>query len=127
MKRNMQATHEIVRVVDPAFLVNAAKRACRYETEDGRRLAPGYYFALWRGKVAVRSYGPDVRYFGPFATEREALLVRDCAAFLGIVWTPAVAASDAPPNDEGLLTPAVRAAYAGLLQTAQQALGSYSS
>lgn len=113
-----KAHNEIVRVVQPAFLVDAAKRACRYETTDGQPLAPGYYFALWPAGTAsvTKAHDRRVRYFGPFVTEEEAVLVRGCAQYLGIV-APAAAAPQLP-TCSARLTAAVRATYGALMQVA---------
>ena len=77
--------HEIVRVVQPAFLVNSAREACRYETADDRVLERGYYFALWPTKAARRVYDRKVCYFGPFETPEMAQFVETCAAYFGFV------------------------------------------
>jgi len=108
-----KANHEIVRVVQPAFLVNSNRHACRYETADGQPLTPGYYFALWPSTATARSYDRKVRYFGPFTTHEEAALVQDCAQYLRLV-----APADAFPhgNGDGPLTAAVRTAYVALLE-----------
>lgn len=78
------ASHEIVRVVQPAFLVNSLHQACRYETVSAGDLASGYYFALWPANAAANVYDKKVRYFGPFETQEEALLVQVCAVYLEI-------------------------------------------
>lgn len=78
------ANHEIVHVVQPAFLVNSARLACCYETADDRPLALGYYFALWSAKTATKLYDRNVRYFGPFATADGAQLLQAGAVYLGI-------------------------------------------
>ncbi len=80
--------HEVVHVLTPAFLVNSAKQACRYETADGGVLAPGYYLALWPGKSSRSTYGSDLRYLGPFSTRAEALFLHAGAGALGIVEAP---------------------------------------
>ncbi|MDD5248327.1 MAG: hypothetical protein PHY45_05050 [Rhodocyclaceae bacterium] len=108
-----KATHEVIRVVQPAFLVNSAMMACRYETADGRPLEPGYYFALWPTRVYAKIYDREVRYFGPFDTEHEARLLQGWAAYLGIVAPTAAAA--AARRCGALLTPAVTSAYVDLL------------
>lgn len=103
--------HEIVRVVQPDFLINASRRACRYETADGSALEPGYYFALWPARATTRRYDRRVRYFGPFETPEEARVVQGCAAYIGLV-----AAADNTRHDGcPPLTQAVRNAYALLL------------
>lgn len=106
------ANHEIVRVVQPAFLVNSSQHACRYETADNQPLAPGYYFALWPARAPTRRYDRRVRYFGPFSTQDEALLVQDCAHYLRLV-----APAQTQPHSHGdcPLTAAVRGAYVALL------------
>jgi hypothetical protein len=72
--------YEIVRVVEAAFLIDASRRACRYQTPDGQPLVAGYYLALWPAGVS-RSAGftLEVRYFGPFASRFEAELCHDSA------------------------------------------------
>lgn len=112
------AQHEIVRVVQPDFLVNSARIACRYETAAAGPLEPGYYFALWPAKAAARIYDRKVRYFGPFQTPEEAHLVQACAAYLGLVEAPPAVA----PRRDGRrrITDSVRAAYAALLQALRQ-------
>lgn len=122
-----RAPNEIVRVIQPAFLVDAAKRACRYETADGRPLAPGYYFALWPAGTpsAAKVHDRCVRYFGPFATAEEAALVQGCAHYLGIVGPAATAPQ--PPTCSARLTAAVRASYSALLQVAHPRSAPYSA
>jgi hypothetical protein len=44
--------YEIVRVVEPGFLINEARQPCRYKTADAQPLTPSYYLALWRIKKA---------------------------------------------------------------------------
>jgi hypothetical protein len=110
---SMKATHEVIRVVQPAFLVNSAMMACRYETADGRPLEPGYYFALWPTRVYAKVYDREVRYFGPFETEHEAQLLQGWAAYLGIV-APTAAANEAR-RAGATLSPAVTSAYIALL------------
>jgi hypothetical protein len=88
MRRAKQkiARTEVVRVLVPAFLVSSAQQACRYATVDGTSLAAGYYLALWpKGGDGCSSYGPDVRYLGPFATQAEARLLQTSASALEIV------------------------------------------
>ena len=88
MRRAKQeiARTEVVRVLVPAFLVNSAQQACRYATVDGPWLATGYYLARWpKGGVGCSSYGPEVRYLGPFATQAEARLLQTSASALQIV------------------------------------------
>lgn len=77
--------HEVVRVDAPIFLVTSRHRACRYETCDGKPLAPGYYLALWPSRVSHTSYSRELRYFGPFAALAEAQLLQSSALALGIV------------------------------------------
>lgn len=77
--------HEIVHVLTPAFLVNSARQACRYETADGGRMAPGYYLALCASGVSRSSYGRGGRFFGPFTTLAEARFLQTSAAALGII------------------------------------------
>lgn len=78
--------HEIVRVVEPAFLINADRQACHYETADNQLLMPGYYLAMWPKKVlGVASFTADVSYCGPLATRAEAELLLDRAEVLGLI------------------------------------------
>lgn len=109
--------HEIIHVVQPAFLVNSARHACRYETADCQPLALGYYFALWPANATAKVYDRRVRYFGPFATEDEALLVRDCAQYLHLV---VPTATTPRPSVDARLTAAVRATYGTLMQAVPQ-------
>lgn len=74
---------ELVRVLTPGFLVNSAQHACRYETDDGKTLAPGHYIAL--GSDDVIHYGRGVRYFGPFETVTEVRFLQTSATAIGIV------------------------------------------
>lgn len=80
---------ELVHVLTPEFLVNSAQHACRYETNDGRMLAPGYYLAL--GPDGVIHYGRGVRYFGPFETMTTTRFLQLSATAMGIVEKPASA------------------------------------
>jgi hypothetical protein len=80
--------HEGVHVLTPAFLVNSAQHACRYETDDGRVLAPGYYLALGPHGAIPSTYRRDVRYFGPFACPIATRLLQTSATALGIVEKP---------------------------------------
>jgi hypothetical protein len=76
---------EIVRVDSPLYLVSSTQQACHYETSDGKRLAPGYYLAMWP-KGACRSlYGHDLRYLGPFATRSVAKLMQVSAVGMSVV------------------------------------------
>ena len=75
---------EIVRVNSPDFLVNSAKHACRYEMIDSSRLMAGYYLVLCPTRAYRCIYGPDLRYIGPLATMRTALLLRTSALALRI-------------------------------------------
>jgi hypothetical protein len=127
MKRKNKAIHEIVRVVEPAFLVNSLKQACRYETSDGQPLTPGYYFVLWPAGVEARIYTPVVRYFGPFDTLQEAALVQRCAEFLGIARDMSFHAFQNSDCDDMIPTAAVNTAYIALLQVAQGVLASTSA
>lgn len=86
---NINRRHEVVHVFTPAFLVNSARLACRYETPDGRLLALGHYLALWPGGRCHATYDCEVRYFGPFATQTEAQFLQTGAAALGIAETAA--------------------------------------
>ena len=104
--------HEILRVAQPAFLINSEHKACRYETADGQPLQAGYYFALWPARAKTRHYGREVRYFGPFAGKDEALLLEVCAEHLGLIAPTSVGWFGAADS----LSPAVRAAYASLLK-----------
>lgn len=81
MRKNRRL--ELVRVVTPGFLVNSAQHACRYETDDGRMLAPGHYLAL--GPGGTIHYGRGVRYFGPFETMTATRFLQTSAAAMGIV------------------------------------------
>lgn len=74
---------ELIRVVTPGFLVNSTQHACRYETDDGRMLAPGHYLAL--GPEGTFHYGRGVRYFGPFETATAPRFLQTSAAAMGIV------------------------------------------
>jgi hypothetical protein len=76
--------YEIVRVVEPGFLINEARLPCRYKTADAQPLTPGYYLALWRIKKAGNSpFTDEVSYRGPLATRHEAEILRDQAAGAG--------------------------------------------
>jgi hypothetical protein len=78
--------HEIVRIVEPAFLINAARQPCLYETADGTPLNPGYYLALWpKGRNLQHIYSRDVAYCGPLASRGEAELLADRAEVLGLI------------------------------------------
>jgi hypothetical protein len=78
--------HEIVRIVEPAFLINAARQPCRYETAAGTPLDPGYYVALWpKGRNLQHLYTRDVTYCGPLASRSEAELLADRAEVLGLI------------------------------------------
>jgi hypothetical protein len=79
---------EIVRVDNPAFLVNAAKQACRYERADGGPLAPGYYLAWSRKWRNSRRYDEDVRYFGPLPSSDMAKFLEISAQALGLIDAP---------------------------------------
>ena len=94
--KNKLARHEVIRVASPAFLVTAKHAACRYETSDGKPLAPGYYLALWPSGGDYASYGREVRYLGPFVTQAEALLLRTSALALDIVETTKPAQATVP-------------------------------
>lgn len=74
---------ELVRVLTPGFLVNSARHACRYETDDGRTLAPGYYLAL--GSDGTIHYDRDTRYFGPFETATATHFLQASTVAMGIV------------------------------------------
>lgn len=81
MRKNRRL--ELVRVLTPGFLVNSAQHACRYETDDGRTLAPGYYLVL--GPDGTIHYGRDARYFGPFETTTATHFLQTSAVAMGIV------------------------------------------
>lgn len=83
MRKNRRL--ELVRVLTPGFLVNSAQHACRYETNEGRVLAPGYYLALGPGGVIHSTYGRDVRFFGPFETATVTRFLKASAEAMGIV------------------------------------------
>lgn len=87
MRKNRRL--ELVHVLTPEFLVNSVQHACRYETDDGRMLGPGYYLAL--GPDGVIHYGRGVRYFGPFETMTTPWFLQLSATALGIVEIPASA------------------------------------
>jgi hypothetical protein len=71
---------EIVRVVEPGFLINEARQPYRYKTADEKPLAPGYYLALWQTKkVGVSTFSDEVSYCGPLATRHDAEILRDRA------------------------------------------------
>lgn len=76
--------HEVVRVESPVFIVSSSHEACRYETCDGERLAPGYYLALWQSKGSTPFYGHGLRYIGPFSTRSEAQRLQTSALDLNI-------------------------------------------
>jgi len=76
---------EVVRVDSPIFLVSSRQLACHYETTDGEPLAIGYYLALWPLGACRSSYGRELRYFGPFASQILALLLQTSALGLGIL------------------------------------------
>jgi hypothetical protein len=76
---------EVVRVDLPKFLVSSRKQACRYETQDGKPLAPGYYLALWPAGAGRESYGDQLQYLGPFATADFARFLQASARRLGII------------------------------------------
>lgn len=101
------ASHEIVHVVQPDFLVNSLYMACGYETDDARPLAPGYYFALWPAKTATRVYGKKVHYSGLFATPGAAQLVRAGAVYLelaaAVAGTAATRARAEPRHNRALI------------------------
>ena len=85
--------HEVVRVDSPVFLVSSTHCACRYETCDGAPLPPGYYLSLWPARACRSYYGPQVRHFGPCATQAQAQLLQTSAVALGLVkLEPALAA-----------------------------------
>jgi len=109
--------HEVVRVLTPAFLVNSAKQACRYETADGSVLAPGYYLALWPGEASRSTYGSDLRYFGPFVTRAEALFLQAGAAGLGIVETQYLASAPVTPDVGGEQAPSICGEFDGVMPT----------
>jgi hypothetical protein len=76
--------HEIVRVVEPGFLINEARQPCRYRTADEKPLIPGYYLALWRTRKAGNTtFTDEVSYRGPLATRHEAEILRDKAEDAG--------------------------------------------
>lgn len=107
-----KSLYEIIRVVQPDFLVNASRMACRYATADGNPLEPGYYFALWPARATARRYDRKVRYFGPFESADEAEVVQACAAYLGLVEP---ASTNACRCGRVCLTQAVRNTYTSLL------------
>jgi hypothetical protein len=79
---------EIVRVENPAFLVNAAKQACRYSRTDGRPLAPGYYLAWSKKWRDSRRYDEHVWYFGPLPSSDLAKFLEISAQALGLIDAP---------------------------------------
>ncbi len=65
--------YEIVRVVEPLFLINSRRHACRCRTADARPLAPGYCLALWpKPQGDTRDYGRRVAYLGPLDSRERA-------------------------------------------------------
>lgn len=76
---------EVIRVASQGFLVNARLQACRYETEDGQPLEPGYYLALWPEGASLTRFCEEVRYLGPFPTRDAACMVQASALGFGIV------------------------------------------
>ena len=92
--------NEVVRVASPMFLVTSKHNACRYETADGESMATGYYLALWPAGANYSSYGREVRYFGPFATQAVARLLQISSLIFNIVETVTLATVP-PAHDEG--------------------------
>lgn len=80
---------EVIRVEASLFLVNSQQYACRYETQNGESLAPGYYVVLWPAGSCHSSYGRELRYLGPCGTQSAARLLQTSAVSLGLLDMPA--------------------------------------
>ena len=126
MKKNKKSGwHEVIRVASPMFLATSRHDACRYETADGKPLAPGYYLALWPSGVNHSSYGRELRYFGPFGTQAEARLLQTSALVLNIVEIAAPAPVPAA-HDKGFGQPSSPAgAYLGGVPTVPRETSSH--
>ena len=103
-KKRKPLAHEVVRVVTPAFLVNSAHQACRYELADGSRLTPGYYLALGPTGPWRMSYGGNERFLGPFSTRTAARFMEVSALALDIVVPPAAAPDPIAARGDAALT-----------------------
>jgi hypothetical protein len=68
----MELAFEVVRVLDEHSLINSESYQCSYETGYGDALAPGYYVVAWAAPVGLIRYDDTGRFFGPFASRKEA-------------------------------------------------------
>lgn len=75
---------EIVQILTPLLWVTERKQI-RFRMPDEPYLKEGYYLALWPFGAEVSSYGPTLRFFGPFTTYAHARLLKISALTLGIV------------------------------------------
>jgi hypothetical protein len=79
---------EIVSVDCPQFLINSERQACRYDTASGALLANGHYLAVWPARESLTSYGPELKYYGPYATVAAARMLQISSQWMGIVEPP---------------------------------------
>jgi hypothetical protein len=63
---------EIVRVVDERTLENAMSRRCAFESANHAVTDAGFYIVIWPESVRVHEYDARAKYFGPFASRRDA-------------------------------------------------------
>lgn len=63
---------EIVRIVDERTLENAMARRCTFESGNQAVKHAGFYIVIWPESARIHAYDSQAKYFGPFASRRDA-------------------------------------------------------